>query len=228
MFIHSPELINTYPNNFTGVIKELPMPESSSLTDKAGELLKAFKDVEEKQEETRKSADNWQLLFSKMGAKPKYKSSITSILDCFQTKKDLWDISPIVNFYNTISLVVGVPMAAYNADKLGENVELRHAKPGELFTPLGNPSQKEKTRNGEVIYADEEKVICRYWNLKDCDESKISEDTKNISFFFDIYAENSDQANKKIKDIVVNYFQPIWEKATHYITGKDLNDKLKF
>ena len=68
--------------------------------------------------------------------------------------------------------------------------------------PLGNPKQIEKTKNGEVIYSEEEKIICRYWNYRDCHLTRITENTKKFVFFADITEDNTYSSKETSKSIM--------------------------
>jgi len=36
-------------------------------------------------------------------------------------------------------------------------------------------------KEGEVIYADSKEVLCRRWNWRECDKSKMTEQTRNVA-----------------------------------------------
>ena len=36
-------------------------------------------------------------------------------------------------------------------------------------------------KDGEVVYMDEKEVLCRRWNWRECDKSKMTEKTKNVT-----------------------------------------------
>ena len=78
----------------------------------------------------------------------------------------LFNINPIVDAYNAISLKYGIPMGTYDISKLKGNIELRLAKKGEEFVGI-NSKQIERTSANEIVYADELGVFCRSWNDKD-------------------------------------------------------------
>ena len=131
----------------------------------------------------------WDNIFVKMGAKPSYKSSLQELYNYYLANAKLYQINPIVDFYNHYSLNKGIPMAAYDKNKIEDDgLALTYAEKGMEFTPLGSPNSVQRTKNGEIVYRDNSKVICRYWNLRDCDETKINDNTRNIIFIFDIYS----------------------------------------
>jgi DNA/RNA-binding domain of Phe-tRNA-synthetase-like protein len=50
---------------------------------------------------------------------------------------------------------------------------------GERFVPLGGGAE-EATSPGEVVYRDDEQVVTRRWNYRDCDATKITDDTRQF------------------------------------------------
>jgi len=39
---------------------------------------------------------------------------------------------------------------------------------------------REEARPGEVIYRDDQGVLCRRWNWRECDRTKMTGDTRNV------------------------------------------------
>jgi len=86
-------------------------------------------------------------------------------------------INTLVDAYNISSIRKLNPMAAYDLDKVNGKVELRYSE-GENFRPI--LSDDTTTQKGEIVYADDEKVICSGYNYRDSDFTKITEETKNV------------------------------------------------
>jgi DNA/RNA-binding domain of Phe-tRNA-synthetase-like protein len=51
---------------------------------------------------------------------------------------------------------------------------------------LGEPKVTQHLRSGEIAYADDSKVICRYWNWHDCHETRLRADTIETLLIFDL------------------------------------------
>lgn len=126
----------------------------------------------------------WRDIYQSFGSSPKKVSSIESLIRRILETKRLPRINNLVDLYNGVSVKYLLPMAGYDMENITGDIELRYSKKGEEFIPLGL-TQIEKTKDNEVIYADSEKVICRRWNNQDCDQTKITSNTKNIIFFID-------------------------------------------
>jgi lysyl-tRNA synthetase class 2 len=93
-------------------------------------------------------------------------------------------INTVVDAYNLVSLKHLIPMGGFNLDRVVGNIKLRFSAGGERFLSIGS-STSEETYKGEVVYADEARILTRRWNHRDCEETKITERTTNIMLFAD-------------------------------------------
>lgn len=59
------------------------------------------------------------------------------------------------------------------------DLQLCFAQGDERFVPLGS-QEVFSPREGEVVYKDDEKVICRRWNWRESNETKVTESSKNV------------------------------------------------
>lgn len=120
----------------------------------------------------------WRRAYSAFGAKPKkYKSSVESLYRMVLKGIDLRHINTIVDIYNYISIKHMVPVGGDDISRVEGDIALRFAHEGELFQPL-NSEEVEQTKPGEVIYADDVDVLCRRWNWRECDKTKMTQDTE--------------------------------------------------
>jgi|TergutMp193P3_1026864.scaffolds.fasta_scaffold11986_5 DNA/RNA-binding domain of Phe-tRNA-synthetase-like protein len=136
----------------------------------------AFEDIEH--------VKKWTAIFSAMNAKKSKESSVVFLTKYLREHDRLFHVHPVVDLYNTISVKFGLPMGAYDTKKLVGQVELRQAVKGEEFVKI-NGKDIEKTNTDEVVYADDAGVFCRYWNDKDSERTKITDDTRQFLFIFD-------------------------------------------
>lgn len=130
--------------------------------------------------------NHWREVYTSMGASPRYLSSLESLAQRLDRDGTLPSIHPLVDLYNWLSLAAPCPMAAYDFDKISGQLVLRTATKGEAFTPLGCPLETQRTKAREVVYADSQGVICRYWNYRDCHATRVTSETKNMVFIADI------------------------------------------
>jgi lysyl-tRNA synthetase, class I len=98
--------------------------------------------------------------------------------------KGLYRINSVVDAYNLASVEFQLPMAAYDVDRLAPPVLLRFAVDGELHRGIGQP-QAEQLAAGELVYADQRVILCRDFNYRDADETKITLETRNVAVFVD-------------------------------------------
>ena len=127
----------------------------------------------------------WRKMFRAFGEDPtKRKSSAEALAKRVLNGEALPRINTIVDCYNVVSLRNLIPIGGHDAQNIQGNVQLRFAHAGEKFTPLGGQEVQE-TNEGEVVYADDAKILCRKWNYRDCEEAKISEQTEKFVLVVD-------------------------------------------
>lgn len=224
-FIHEPEVIARFPNNFTKLFLVKNAHDLEALSNATEIMMSSLTDKDD--HKIAQVIQKWRRVFEEMNAKQKYSSSLESLFNTFQESKKLYDISPIVNFYNAYSLQNCLPMAAYDYEKISGDLKLSLVPKGLPFSPLGNAKNIQPTKVKEVAYIDNEKVICRYWNLQDCDQTKITNSTKDVLFVFDIIANDLNEVNG-ISDNIDKDFQSMFRgnEIVARLTGKGLPNEV--
>lgn len=123
----------------------------------------------------------WREAYSAFGAKPKkYTCSVENLYRMILEGINLRHINKVVDIYNYISLKHMVPVGGDDIDKVDGDIVLRLATGEESFIRL-NSDEVDHPKEGEVIYVDDKEVLCRRWNWRECDKSKMTEQTKNIT-----------------------------------------------
>ena len=123
---------------------------------------------------------NWRNAYARFGAKPKkHRSSVESLYRLTLEGKDLRPINNIVDIYNYVSLLHMVPVGGDDLMRVHGDIQLRFARGDEPFFPLGS-SEEQRARAGEVVYADEREVMCRRWNWRESENTKMTEQTRNV------------------------------------------------
>ena len=118
----------------------------------------------------------WRRAYQSFGVKPsKYRSSIESLLRSAQAGR-IRGINPLVDLYNTISLRHMLPCGGEDLAAIQGDIRLTRAHGDELFVPLGG-AQPEPPQPGEVIYRDDAGVICRCWNWREAERTKLTAST---------------------------------------------------
>lgn len=124
--------------------------------------------------------DAWRKAYSSFGAKPKkYKCSVENLYRMILDGVDLKHINKVVDVYNYISIKYMIPAGGDDIDKVDGDIRLKFASGTEKFVQL-NSSETSNPKEGEVVYADDVEVLCRRWNFRECDKTKMREDTQNV------------------------------------------------
>ncbi|HEY2797003.1 MAG TPA: phenylalanine--tRNA ligase beta subunit-related protein [Thermoanaerobaculia bacterium] len=122
----------------------------------------------------------WREAYRKFGAKPKdHPSSIENLLRRVVKGHRLPHVNRLVDLYNAVSLRHFVPVGGEDLDAVEGDVELRYATDSEPGVRLlGEPAESSRPpKPGEVIYADRAGALCRRWNWKEADRTKLTEAT---------------------------------------------------
>jgi len=123
----------------------------------------------------------WRIAYSSFGAKPKKnKCSVETLYRMILNGTNLRHVNKLVDIYNFISIKHMVPAGGDDSDHINGGITLRFADGTEQFTEL-NSDESRNPKEGEVVYADEKEILCRRWNWRECDKSKMTEQTKNAA-----------------------------------------------
>jgi DNA/RNA-binding domain of Phe-tRNA-synthetase-like protein len=121
----------------------------------------------------------WREAYRAFGAKPKkYPSSIENLLRRAVKGEDPRHINKLVDLYNVVSLEHLVPAGGEDLASIQGDIRLTKASVSEPPVRLLGESEERAPKPGEVIYTDDVGAICRRWNWKEADRTKLTEDTK--------------------------------------------------
>lgn len=124
----------------------------------------------------------WDEAHRRFGSDPEqYLTSIKSLLTRIMAGGGLPFINSVVTLFNYISIKYLVPCGGDDIKKISGNLCLDFATGDESFIGLGS-TEVEHPEKGEVIYFDDQskQIMCRRWNWRNAEFSKISDDTKEI------------------------------------------------
>jgi DNA/RNA-binding domain of Phe-tRNA-synthetase-like protein len=122
----------------------------------------------------------WREAYRKFGAKPKdYPSSVENLTRRVLNGAAIAHINNLVSLYNMISLRHILPVGGEDLDKIVGDVQLTRAGSGEPAVLFLGEKEARPPRTGEIIYKDEVGAICRRWNWKEADRTKLTRETKN-------------------------------------------------
>ncbi|MGD8536742.1 MAG: phenylalanine--tRNA ligase beta subunit-related protein [Candidatus Aminicenantes bacterium] len=178
------QIFKTFPELNLGVVIARQIDNTGSVDEIIEFIRKREKEIRENFNTETLSQElkieSWRKAYSAFGAKPKkYKSSVESLYRMILKGVDLRPINKIVDIYNYISIKHMIPAGGDDAAKVGGDVVLRFASGDEPFTAL-NSDETETVKEGEVVYADDKEVLCRRWNWRECDKTKMTEETRDV------------------------------------------------
>ncbi len=151
----------------------------------------------------------WREAYAAFGAKPKkYTCSVENLYRMILEGVQMRHINTVVDIYNTISLKYMVPIGGDDIDHVDGDIVLRFATGNEPFIRM-NGEEVDHPKEGEVIYADDKEVLCRRWNWRECDKSKMTGQTKNVTLVVEgilpVTAEDMKQIVSELGHLVQNY-----------------------
>ena len=182
-------IIKEYPEVHIGVLTGYDMDNKRQIKELYGLQKQAIKEAQEQIGDNPPTKHphiaSWRALYRSFGTKAgDYRPSAEALIRrCLKTQS-LPHINNAVDLYNVVSVRHVIPMGGFDMDKVDGNIYLRFSPGNETFIPLG-PGDPEMTYPGEVVYADESRILTRRWNFRDADSTKITEETSSLVMFLD-------------------------------------------
>ena len=187
--IVSLEVLAKFPDYIRGVVIARGVNNSGE-NQRLVELLRKAED-DATQDESLQDIKNhpriasWRQAYSDFGANPnKFYSSIESLGRRARRGDHVAYINTLVALFNYFSLKHMVPSGGDDLDMVDGDLCLTLAKGNEPFTPL-NSDVVEYPALGEVIYVDNSKVMCRRWNWRQGDQTKLTPAMTNVAINVD-------------------------------------------
>jgi DNA/RNA-binding domain of Phe-tRNA-synthetase-like protein len=123
---------------------------------------------------------SWREAYKTLNMKPgKNYSSVESLARRARGGAPLPYINTIVALMNAFSLEHLVPCGGDDLDEARGDLVLRLAHGDEMFVPLGT-KEVERPEPGEAVYVDEGQVLCRRWNWRQGDGTKLTPSTRRV------------------------------------------------
>jgi len=187
--IVSPEVLAKFPDYVRGVVIARGV-DNNGENQRLVELLRKLVQ-EATQDESLQDIKNhpriapWRQAYSDFGTNPnKFYCSIESLGRRARRGDQLPYINTLVALFNYFSLKHIVPSGGDDLGSAEGDLRLTLAKGDEPFTPLGSEAI-EYPPPSEVIYVDNSKVMCRRWNWRQGDQTKLSPATSNVAINVD-------------------------------------------
>jgi DNA/RNA-binding domain of Phe-tRNA-synthetase-like protein len=150
---------------------------------------------------------SWRRAFKDFGAKD-YRSSHEALIKRILKGGETRQINKLVDLYNSISLKYKTPVGGDDLDKVEGNMYVKIAKGDERFIMLGS-DETTNPKEGEVVYADENDILCRRWNWREGNKAKFTDETKRAILFVDVIPPLTEEivrvATNELADLVRKY-----------------------
>ena len=117
----------------------------------------------------------WRSAYRAFGIKrTSYRSSVERLVKNTLAGRPLPAINSFVDAYNAVSLAHVMPAGADDLDHVVGDIAFRYSRPDDSFIDMARSDKAEDDdtqvsdppKQGEVVYADSEKVLCRRWNWR--------------------------------------------------------------
>ena len=211
--IVSPEVLAKFPDYIRGVVIARGVNNSGE-NQRLVELLRKAED-DATQDKSLQDIKNhpriasWRQAYSDFGTNPnKFYSSIESLGRRARRGDHVAYINTLVALFNYFSLKHMVPSGGDDLDMADGDLCLTLAKGNEPFTPL-NSDVVEYPAPGEVIYVDNSKVMCRCWNWRQGDQTKLTPATINVAINVDclppVSKGKAEAITKELADLVKEF-----------------------
>ena len=175
------KILEKYPQYKMGFVK-------IGVTDKNWEKLQSLTKYEKSIADEKAVEKEWMEIFSDMHASERRLPSVVALWSIIDRFGELKPINYFIDAYNYISVKHGIPMGGYDVRKLPyQELTLQHAVQGGVkFEPMGLSGQLEKLKDvAEICYYCGDIPVCRYWNHKDSEITKIDNNTSEVLIMFD-------------------------------------------
>jgi len=221
----SQEVFEKFPKLNVGVLVVKGIDNNGTSKDILELIKKREKKIRETFEKDKLSEnpriDVWRKAYSSFGAKPKnYRCSVENLYRMILDGNGLNHINKIVDIYNYISIKNMVPIGGDDLDKVDGDIMLRLANGEENFVEL-NSSEINHPKEGEIVYADNKEILCRRWNWRECDKSKMTEKTTNITLVIEglgVSLEDLEKIIGELGELVLKY---VGGKIRSFVLNKE-------
>lgn len=206
----SPQIFQNYENLVIGVLIVKNIDNSGSNPELTTLLREAEKHVREipgiEPVNSYPKIESWREAHRKFGSSPKKAApSVQAIVRRVVKGGELPNINKLVDLYNYISLKYVITAGGEDLDQCVGDIQLAYADGSEEFIELG-ATENNPPEQGEVVYKDDKGVICRKFNWREGDRTKLTEQTKNAVLVLEglspVTREKISEALQELKELV--------------------------
>jgi len=214
MFMIEDAVFNRIPGVCFGVVVAGPLdnareyPEIAALLDaQTAALRQRFAEVDAREHP---GILPYREAFRGLGLNPnKFLSSIEALARRVQKGSELPRINPVVDLSTAISLKYLIALGAHDITKTTGNFEVRLARPGDSFLPIGEPFE-ETPEAGEVVYARGSSISTRRWIWRQSEHCKIDPSSRMIFFPLDGFRNSNETALLAARDELADHVLSIF------------------
>lgn len=124
----------------------------------------------------------WRKVYRDQGVNPKkFMPTVESLVRRIQKGYSFPFINTVVNTYLFSELITLFPVGGYDLDKVEGAIILRLSEGNEPFITIDG--KEDRTLKGEIVYSDQQTVLTRFWNFRDCHKTQITPESKRIALF---------------------------------------------
>jgi len=151
--------------------------------------------------------DAWRKAYSAFGGKPKEnRSSVENLYRLVLKGGSVRHISKLVDIYNYVSLKHMLPVGGEDLGRVKGDIVLCFAVADGPPVLLLGEKEPRPPHGGEVIYKDDVSAICRRWNWKEADRTKLTEETRDCVLVIEglppVKREEVEAAAKELGELV--------------------------
>ncbi len=128
----------------------------------------------------------WRKAYRAFGIKKtSYRSSVERLVKNVLAGRPLPEINDFVDVYNAVSLAHVMPLGADDLDQVVGDLAFRYSRLGDQYLDMAHGEtgfeggEDDPPKEGEVVYADGEKILCRRWNWRQDRRSLVTPLTHN-------------------------------------------------
>lgn len=229
-----PQIFEQYPDVLLGVITLRGIDNHGQVEEINRLLREAEKEAMQKTDDIpvaeHPNVLPWREAYRKFGAKPKdYPSSIENLIRRISKGEQVRHINKLVDIYNVISLKYLLPIGGEDTDKINGDVLLTFAGSDEKAVVMLGEKDARTPYANEVIYKDNEGAICRRWNWKEADRTKLTEETTSAFMVLEalppLQKEELEKAIAELASLIKQYCEG--EIATTILDRNNLEAEIK-
>jgi DNA/RNA-binding domain of Phe-tRNA-synthetase-like protein len=120
----------------------------------------------------------WREAYRRFKTKKGVRCSVEALLKRAGKGAGVGTVNPLTDIYNAVSLTFGLPCGGEDIDRFVGDLLLTEAAGDELFLGIGD-EEYETALAGEIVYKDDEEIVCRCLNWRDGQRTMLTEDTVN-------------------------------------------------